>query len=163
MSRRFAKAACALLLALVGVQVAMASPSAAPLESRQYSRGQFRNPLNNGADPTVVYYKGNYYLSTTGGDHFSIWKSPSLSTLAAVDPVEIWRDTEATRNTELWAPALHKFEVDGKLHWYLYYTAADSTVPSDQRDSTHRLYVLESEGDDPLGPYKFKAQIADTG
>lgn len=28
-------------------------------------------------------------------------------------------------------------------------------------DANHRNYVIESDGDDPLGPYHFKARIAD--
>ncbi|CAI4214947.1 unnamed protein product [Parascedosporium putredinis] len=52
----------------------------------------------------------------------------------------------------------------GQLRWYIYYTAADSRLsdPS-ERDRSHRLYVLESAGNDPAGPYAFKAKIADVG
>lgn len=28
----------------------------------------FRNPINPGADPTLVYHAGFYYLATTQGD-----------------------------------------------------------------------------------------------
>ncbi|SPO06068.1 uncharacterized protein DNG_08757 [Cephalotrichum gorgonifer] len=125
---------------------------------------EFRNPLNPGADPTLVFHDGNYYLSVTQGTRISIWKSPSLATLATVDPVEVWRDSEPTRSAELWAPALHSFETDDGPRWYIYYTAADSTLTDPvERDASHRLYVLESVGGDPIGPYEFKAQIADTG
>lgn len=126
--------------------------------------GEFRNPLNSGADPTLVHFNGNYYLSTTQQDHFSIWKSPSLANLAVVEPVEVWRETDPSRSVELWAPGLHRFETDDGPRWYLYYTAADSRLTDPvERDHSHRLYVLESAGDDPAGPYEFKAQIADTG
>ena len=126
--------------------------------------GEFRNPLNSGADPTLVHFDGNYYLSTTQRDHISVWKSPSLATLAIVEPVEVWRESDPSRSVELWAPALHRFETDGGPRWYLYYTAADSRLTDPvERDRSHRLYVLESAGDDPAGPYEFKAQIADTG
>ncbi|MFB7757689.1 family 43 glycosylhydrolase, partial [Streptomyces sp. NPDC056121] len=38
--------------------------------------------------------------------------------------------------------------------WYMYYTADDGV------DDHHRLYVLESDRDDPAGPYHFKARLA---
>src|SRR5688572_4524715 len=100
--------------------------------------GEFRNPLNGGADPTIVYFEGNYYLSTTQGDRISVWKSPSLATLVTTEPIEVWRDEEPSRNVELWAPAFHQFDTDDGPRWYIYYTAADSTVPDSERDSTHR-------------------------
>lgn len=126
--------------------------------------GEFRNPLNAGADPSLVHYEGNYYLSTTQKDHLAVWRSPSLATLATVEPIVVWEESDPTRSAELWAPALHQFDSDDGPRWYIYYTAADSTLEDDtERDSSHRLYVLESEGDDPAGPYDFKAQIADTG
>ena len=37
--------------------------------------------------------------------------------------------------------------------WYLYYTASDGT------DANHRMYVCESAGTDPRGPYTFKSQL----
>ena len=125
--------------------------------------GEFRNPLNAGADPSLVHYDGNYYLSTTQQNHLAIWKSDSLATLATVEPIFVWRERDLTRSVEMWAPALHQFESEDGLRWYIYYTAADSTIADPvARDSSHRLYVLESDGDDPTGPYEFKAQIADT-
>lgn len=159
----------ALLLAFLTLPFATAA-SATPLvadrraSSEPATRGEFRNPLNAGADPTLVYHDGYYYLSTTQQDHISVWKSSSLATLAIVDPVEVWRESDPSRSAELWAPALHRFETDDGPRWYLYYTAADSTLSDPaERDSSHRLYVLESAGDDPAGQYEFKAQIADTG
>ncbi|MFE6451067.1 glycoside hydrolase family 43 protein [Nocardiopsis dassonvillei] len=135
---------------------------AVPADSTQ--EGTFRNPLNAGADPTIVHHDGNYHLSTTQGDRISVWSSPSLATLATAEPVEVWRDSDPSRDTELWAPALHRFQTGDGPRWYLYYTAADSRLTDPvERDASHRLYVLESAGDDPAGPYEFKARIADTG
>lgn len=42
-------------------------------------------------------------------------------------------------------------------HWYIYYTADDGV------DDHHRLYVVESAGTDPLGPYHFKAELVPPG
>src|SRR5690606_3724137 len=118
---------------------------------------EFRNPLNGGADPTIVHHNDNYYLSTTQGDRLSIWQSESLAGLATAEKQDVWIDDDPTRNQQIWAPALHRFEQPDGAKWYLYYTASDG------EDSNHRMYVLESEGDDPAGPWEFKAQIADFG
>lgn len=114
---------------------------------------QFRNPLNPGADPTLRYAAGAYRLLTTQGDAIRMWSSPSLSTLLNAPVQEVFKDPDETRNKQVWAPALYAF--DGR--WYIYYTASDGV------DANHRNYVIESEGDDPVGPYHFKARIADPG
>ncbi|HZE40384.1 MAG TPA: glycoside hydrolase family 43 protein [Stackebrandtia sp.] len=119
--------------------------------------GEFLNPLNGGADPTMVYYKKNYYLSTTQGDRLSIWKSGSLGDLITAPKKDVFVDSDNSRNKQVWAPALQRFERPDGPHWYMYYTASDGT------DANHRMYVIESDGDDPAGPYHFKAKIADFG
>lgn len=110
----------------------------------------FRNPLNGGPDPFMTTYQGNYYLSTTQGDAIRIWKAPSIGQLLTSPAHEVWKDTDGSRNQEMWAPEFYL--ING--HWYLYYTADDGT------DAHHRLYVVESDGADPLGPYHFKAKLA---
>ncbi|MFD7921254.1 family 43 glycosylhydrolase [Streptomyces sp. NPDC059740] len=111
--------------------------------------GTFRNPLNTGPDPYLTYWNGNYYLTTTQGDSIKMWRSPSLGTLLTADPVTVWRDTDPSRDQHLWAPEFYRFGD----RWYLYYTADDGT------DDHHRLFVLESDSDDPAGGYHFKARL----
>lgn len=113
----------------------------------------FRNPLNVGPDPFMTYYGGSYYLATTQGDAVRMWKAPSLNELLVASPTTVWQDTDPTRNQQVWAPAFYL--VSG--HWYLYYTADDGI------DEHHRLYVVESESTDPLGPYHFKAKLSPPG
>ncbi|MDE3068537.1 MAG: glycoside hydrolase family 43 protein [Verrucomicrobiota bacterium] len=113
--------------------------------------GTFQNPINPGPDPWIVYYKGNYYLSTTQGDAIRIWKAPTLGGLKTVRPVTVWKDTNPTRSSGIWAPEFHFIN----NRWYMYYTATSS----DNRDDNHRIYVLESTGTHPLGPYKYKARL----
>ncbi len=115
--------------------------------------GSFTNPLNGSADPTLTYVNGNYYLATTLGDRIGIWRSPRLAGLATAGETTVWRDGDPSRNQQMWAPALYRFG----QRWYIYYTASNGT------DAAHRNYVIESDGDDPLGPYHFKARIADHG
>ncbi|WP_245930399.1 glycoside hydrolase family 43 protein [Allonocardiopsis opalescens] len=152
-------------MALAGLVAAPSAAQPPPAEPVRAAPAEFRNPLNRGADPTIVYHNDMYYLSTTQGDRLTIWRSPSLAGLATADPIDVWRDSDPSRNTELWAPALHRFpHADGGHRWYLYYTAADSRISDPvQRDASHRLYVLESAGDDPAGPYTFRGRIADFG
>ncbi|MFF8649180.1 family 43 glycosylhydrolase [Streptomyces griseoluteus] len=123
-------------------------PAERPVSSAAAS-GTFRNPLNTGPDPFVTYANGAYHLTTTQGDSIRMWSSPSLATLLDADPKTVWTDTESSRNQHIWAPEFYRFD----NHWYLYYTADDGT------DDHHRLFVLESAGDDPTGPYHFKAKL----
>lgn len=131
------------------------TPAAPPANTpdRPVAAGQFRNPVNTGADPTLVHHQGNYYVATTQGDALRVWKSPSVATLLTADAKEVWRDSDPSRNQQIWAPTLFR----SGDRWYLYYTASNG------QDSTHRMYVLESAGTDPLGPYHFKAKVAAPG
>ncbi|GHH71572.1 hydrolase [Streptomyces sulfonofaciens] len=112
--------------------------------------GTFRNPLNTGPDPFMTYFNGAYYLTTTQGDSIRMWRSPSLATLLTAAPATVWTDADPSRNRNIWAPEFYRFGD----RWYLYYTADDGV------DDHHRLYVLESDRDDPAGPYHFKAKLA---
>ncbi|BCL15319.1 family 43 glycosylhydrolase [Micromonospora sagamiensis] len=143
MSRLLA-AACLLPLLAVPAQPAAASTP-------------FRNPLNPGADPTMTYFNGSYHLATTLGDRIGIWSSPTLAGLATAPERTVWRDPDPSRNKQVWAPSIHRFASPEGPRWYIYYTASDGV------DANHRNYVIESEGDDPLGPYHFKGRIADYG
>lgn len=105
--------------------------------------------MNSGPDPFLTYYAGNYYLSTSQNDSLRIWRASSLADLAAAQPNTVWVDQDPSRNQDMWAPSFHL--IDG--HWYFYYTASDGS------NEGHRLYVLQSEDSDPLGPYTFAGQL----
>lgn len=150
-----------LSLAVLAAACAMPSPEAGAAPAADPAQATvFRAPLNNGADPFMVVHDGAYYLMTTRGDRLTINSAPSIAQLPAAENHDVWigAEDDPSRSTQIWAPALYQFDgADGNPHWYIYYTASDGV------DSNHRMYVLESEGDDPLGPYHFKAQIADQG
>ncbi|QNE19458.1 family 43 glycosylhydrolase [Kribbella qitaiheensis] len=144
----------ALAVLLTGVHASQAPAAESPDKQENVVMAQnFRNPVNPGADPSLLFYNGKYYVATTTGDHIGIWSSPSIATLLVAPEQVVWRDTDTSRNTQMWAPA---FRHVGS-RWYVYYTASDGV------DANHRMYVLESSGDDPIGPYHFKAKIADFG
>ena len=138
-------------LLLTGTATAATPPE--PVATEAVMAQSFRNPVNGGADPSLFFHNGRYYVATTTGDHIGIWSSPSLANLLVAPEQVVWRDSDPSRNTQMWAPA---FRHVGN-RWYIYYTASDGV------DANHRMYVLESAGDDPLGPYTFKAKIADFG
>ncbi|MBP8537420.1 family 43 glycosylhydrolase [Streptomyces sp. MK37H] len=150
MSPRTARRHAALLTALLAILWGLISaPPAATAAPHAAAAGTFRNPLNTGPDPFVTTWNGTYYLTTTQGDSIRMWRSTSLGTLLDADPVTVWTDTDGSRNQHIWAPEFYRFG----NRWYLYYTADDGT------DDHHRLYVLESDRDDPAGPYHFKSRL----
>lgn len=113
----------------------------------------FTNPINPGPDPWLLWHKDNYYLATTQGECIRMWRAPSLRELKSAPGKVVWRDADPSRSHGIWAPEFHYIS----NRWYLYYTA----MASSKIDTTHRLYVLESDGDDPMGPYKFKGRLFD--
>jgi GH43 family beta-xylosidase len=116
----------------------------------------FTNPLiasRDSADPWIVHHDGFYYYTATldpsGG--IWVWKTRRLADLDKGEKVKVHTPDDPRRSKQIWAPELHL--LDGR--WYLYYTASDG------EDESHRIYVLESRGRDPLGPYTFKARLFD--
>ncbi len=117
-------------------------------------RPTFRNPLKaDGPDPWLVWYDGWYYLSTTGGDRLRMRRARRLAELKDAEDQVVWEDSTPGRSRHIWAPEYHLLESGHGLRWYLYYTASDKV------DSHHRMYVAESAGLDPRGPYTFKAKL----
>lgn len=108
--------------------------------------GLFENPIiGDGADPWVVKHTdGYYYYTQTTGNNITIWKSKTLSDIGDGEKKVVWKAApDAPNRDAVWAPEIHF--INGK--WYIYYAASEG-------DSTkQRMYVLESEGSDPFGPY----------
>ncbi|MGP4111580.1 family 43 glycosylhydrolase [Streptomyces sp. 4N509B] len=118
--------------------------------------GTFTNPIKtNGPDPWLQYHDGYYYLATTTWNStITMRRSLTLAGLASARDQVIF-DLSGRPNgcCNMWAPEFHL--IDGR--WYFYYVAGQN-VPD--FNPTQRLHVLESEGDDPMGPYHFKADLA---
>ena len=118
-----------------------AAPSAATTE--------FMNPImNSGADPWAVYSGGRYYLTVTTGSNVTIWSSPDLTDIAQGQSTVAW--TPPAGFTAIWSPELHHIG----NRWYIY-------VAADQHgdNATHRMYVLESDTNNPMVGYTFVGQI----
>ncbi|WP_305788379.1 glycoside hydrolase family 43 protein [Symbioplanes lichenis] len=133
------------LVALTGLLLTLAAPGPA----HALAAGTFRNPIGVKPDPFMTFFNGSYYLTMTEGDSIKMRRAPSVAGLLNAPATEVWRDSNAARNKEVWAPEFYR--LNGL--WYMYYTADDGV------DENHRLYVLESSGDNPLGPYHFKARL----
>jgi GH43 family beta-xylosidase len=112
---------------------------------------------NNGADPWLTYYEGNYYLATTTWT--SAWymrKSETLAGLKTAEPVRIYLETDLSRCCNLWAPEFRLLDGPNGKRWYFYYSAGTA----DTLDNQH-THVLESASTDPMGPYTYKGRIYD--
>jgi GH43 family beta-xylosidase len=146
--RRLASAGCAVAgLALIAALLAVPAGTA-----QAVGETSFTNPLlPNGADPWLEYWNGNYYLATTTwNSQLVMRKSPTLAGLGTAAPVYVWSETAADRCCNFWAPEFHRLSGPNGTRWYLMYTAGQNGTLDFQR-----LRVLESAGDDPLGPYRY--------
>ncbi|WPC75746.1 family 43 glycosylhydrolase [Vibrio porteresiae] len=113
----------------------------------------FTNPIyENGADPWLIYYHGNYYsATTTWSSQLEMRKSPTLAGLADATPVNVWSETDSSRCCNFWAFEFHRLNGPDGWRWYMLYTSGQSGTYDYQHIS-----VLESQGDDPMGPYEYK-------
>ena len=118
--------------------------------------GYFTNPLfANGADPWLEYWDGNYYLTTTTWtSQLVMRKSPTLAGLSEAAPINVWSDTDPARSWNFWAFEFHRLNGPNGWRWYLMYTAGVHGTLDHQH-----LSVLESAGDDPMGPYEYKGHF----
>ena len=143
-------ALCAVLAfaALLSARGQLPAPPAAPAPV-------FQNPLKgDGADPWLTYFDGSYYITWTAYGYVRMRTARDLAELRTAPDHVVWFDNFPTRFRSIWAPECHRLPDErGHLRWFLYYTASDSV------DKHHRMYVAESEGDAPLGPYRFKTEL----
>lgn len=116
----------------------------------------FTNPLKvDGADPWIGYHDGYYHLTSTTAVNIQMRRAKTLEGLKTAEDQIIWTDETPGRSRDIWATEFHRLDDGtGTMRWYGYYTAAHFAV-----EPTHRMFVIESEGDDPMGPYHFKAQL----
>jgi len=130
-----------------------AAVQAAASAAASEAKNTFTNPIYpNGADPWLEYFEGNYYLTTTTWtSQLVMRKSPTLAGLANATPINIWSESAAERCCNFWAFEFHRLHTDKGYRWYVMYTSGIA----DNYDRQH-LSVIESQGDDPMGPYSYK-------
>ncbi|MCY0869506.1 MAG: family 43 glycosylhydrolase [Firmicutes bacterium] len=153
---RAALGACAVAL-LLASSPASAARTAHP-EARADADGQlartFYNPIvDNYADPWMTQWKGRYLLTVTTGDNVTIWEAHSITNISSGRSVIAWAPSGKQADfQDVWSPELRHFGD----RWYVYF-AADRNG----NNATHRDYVLESDGDNPMGTYRFVGEIHD--
>ena len=116
----------------------------------------FANPLGPGADPWVVKHDGGYLMVQSRRGAIWIYRSTKLTDVArGMNGTRVWSAPGSGWNaTNLWAPELHRIGD----RWYVYYTAG-RRGPDDAPFIHQRSGVLESAGDDPLGPYTDRGML----
>lgn len=132
----------------------------------------FTNPILNsyGADPWVIRHTDNYYyMLYTTNDNITMLRSQTLTDWNNADVKLAFKAPDDTNFTyDSWAPELHYFEAYQKF--YIIYTAdVDPDSPAPQVDMLcdfncpavhHRMFVLESSGQDPWeSEYTMKAEL----
>lgn len=140
--------------AAIQPEAAVSSASVTAEADEKITRvNSFTNPIYpNGADPWLEYYDGNYYLTTTTWtSQLVMRKAPTLDALATATPVNIWSETDLGRCCNFWAFEFHRLKGPNGYRWYVVYTSGIS----ESLDRQH-LSVIESHGDDPMGPYTYK-------
>lgn len=142
----------ALLLPIVLFGCATKDPAKSP-DTIAADPNTFTNPIYpNGADPWLEYFDGNYYLTTTTWtSQLVMRKSPTLQGLATATPIHIWSESDLGRCCNFWAFEFHRLKTEKGYRWYVMYTSGIA----ENFDRQH-LSVIESQGDDPLGPYTYK-------
>lgn len=110
----------------------------------------FVNPIAEGADPCVIRHGDQYiWCQSSGNRGVALWVSDRLTSLGTRHVV--WTAPESgPYSKEVWAPELQF--IDGKFYIYV--------AASDGKNANHLAYALESEGSDPLGPYKIHGPFA---
>lgn len=154
--QNFTRLSLVVLCLGVGLSACNSQQSSVPSTEKNIQKGSFTNPLfPNGADPWLEYWQGNYYLTTTTWtSELVMRKSPTLAGLANATPINVWSATDPKRCCNFWAFEFHRLKGPNGYRWYMMYTAGqDGTL-----DHQH-LNVLESAGDDPMGPYEYKGAM----
>ncbi|WP_201364008.1 glycoside hydrolase family 43 protein [Dictyobacter formicarum] len=125
--------------------------------SMSKSVASLHNPLAPVADPFIVYHNNSYYLTGTHtGNSLEIWHAPHLEDVGQ-DSKTIWSPAPGEPAFQVWSPSMFLLDYQGSSHWFVYFTAALT-----DKNEDHRIYVLQSQGSDPLGPYTYKGQLTGT-
>ncbi len=104
----------------------------------------------------MIHHDGFYYYSESKNNQRSIMirRTRTIAGIGQDPGACVWNAPATGRNChDLWAPELHRF--GGK--WYIYYAADNG------RNENHRMWVLESEGDNPLGRYHCRGELHTDG
>jgi GH43 family beta-xylosidase len=104
----------------------------------------------------MILHEGFYYYceSRKSDRAIAIRKAKSIATISQDPGTIVWHTPETGPNSRsVWAPELHR--INGR--WYIYFAADNG------HNVNHRMWVLEGESDNPLGPYHCRGQLQTEG
>lgn len=114
----------------------------------------FYNPIvPRGQDPFMIFHDKIYHLlQSEDGKRIVLYQSERLTNINKGTRTLLWEaPMQGVNCCDVWAPEM--FFINSR--WYIYY-AADAG-----ENTSHRMFVLESQGSDPKGPYHEKGKISD--
>lgn len=111
------------------------------------------------ADPWVYKHTDGYYYftgSVPGYRSIEVRRAKTLAGLADGEIMTVWQvPDEGLMSRLIWAPEIHFINEK----WYIYFAAADDDSRRD-RDSHHRMFVIENSHPDPMNTdWEGKGQI----
>ncbi len=103
----------------------------------------------------MIFHGGFYYYSEARNRRqIYIRRAKTIAGIGQDPGVCVWTAPARGRNSDnVWAPELHL--IDGR--WFIYFAADDG------RNENHRMWVLESEGPDPRGKYRYRGPLQTDG
>lgn len=133
----------------------VASLSTEPVASHAVTGESFTNPIvptPNSADPWLGFHDGwYYYAATTWSSDLVMRKSRTLGGLKNAPEQVVFRLGPGPGCCSMWAPELQLLNGPNGLRWYFYFSADPSPGYGARQTG-----VLESAGNDPMGPYAYK-------
>lgn len=113
-----------------------------------------------GADPSVWYGNGLYYLVQSDGYRsINLRSATTVGGLGSATPRTIWTSPVGTdHSAETWAPEIEN--LNGR--WIIYFAAATNNGADPATNNTHRIFAITANSSDPMGAWSFFGKIADS-
>ncbi|GIO40429.1 glycoside hydrolase family 43 protein [Paenibacillus apis] len=124
------------------------------------TKREYKNPIVlQRADPWIYKHTDGYYYFTASVpeyDRIELRRSATIQGLQGAAPKAVWHKYDSgPLSANIWAPEIHYLQ--GK--WYIYFAAA-RTTETQEGLFDHRMYVLETEAENPLeGTWIEKGQV----
>ncbi|MBE6723947.1 MAG: hypothetical protein E7576_01925 [Ruminococcaceae bacterium] len=117
----------------------------------------FRNPISpyDAPDPFLTWdpVTGYYYALFTRGSVLELFRSRHAASICTGGDSRVIYTPNGPRDGiwgELWAPEMHR---GSNGRWYIYTSGRMRQEPGEKR-----LFIMEAETDDPMGPWRFKGK-----
>lgn len=119
-----------------------------------------RNPLVAGADPSIWYANGLYYLvQSDGNNHIMLRAASTLGSVGTATARTIWTSPSGTdHSVEIWAPEIENLA--GR--WIIYFAAATNMGGDPATNNTHRIFAITATTGNPLGAWTFFGKVEDS-